>query len=1037
MIPVAAKCCLQLNQLHLTMNLPRTIQWAMPLAAAGLLLGAVTPGSAQVTEMLHETQDGTRDDYTGVIGTEFKVGSTNVVVSHLGIYDANGDGLALTHTAGLFTLGGASLLGTAAFAADSSAYFTNGVRWMPLDPPLLLAANTSYVLGADVISGSGDPFKDSYAPTNWNARFVGTNAASTRSTHYSAGGTSWPTYPASAFGSGTTYGNVTLGYIEVGKARAGVASTNIAVSVGQALNLVGFASGAPGITYQWYKSPSTLLTGKTNASFTIASAALTDAGTYYVTANNSLGSSQSALVTVSVTAYPVGIPQGPTNLTVLANYPATFSAVVTGSPPIVLQWLRNGAPIAGATSSSYSFTATSANNGDQYSLGASNNIAGTPYTALSASATLTVIPNVTQPQSVLHGAYPTTSSQNNSLYCVGGSFITPNRETWVTHLGYYAKNYTDATHATLVDNHAVYIFKTDYTTNAMVIVTAGVGLPVTNGYIWAALNPPVKLAASTTYILGADVTASDPGGNTYVVPDWSGYFTDTSKSGSFQAKYNNVGKCPYYGNYGGQMYSAPNMAILPVGSPWVTVTPTNVTQYAGLSCSVTAFVNGQAPTTAQWYKAPDTLLAGQTSLVLNFANPVVGDSGTYYLVASNSLTTAQSDNVSVTILPDVAPSITQDPQSQDVFVHSTVKFSVGVTGTPPLSYQWSFKGSPIAGATNSVYTVSDASSLNQGNYAVTVTNLYGGRVSASAALSVSGPAWGTYAASMMSPNLLAYYRFSDVDSGTGVAVNMGSLGQAYNGTYEPMTPYYSPMEGPENMSHFGAQNPAVLLDGYFGDVKFPAFGGSLSSATLAAWVYSAGGQVNDAAIYCHRGGGVFGLSVFGGDAVGGTNTLKYTWAGAQYNFQTGLMLPTNQWALVAVSVTPTRAIAYLQDGTGLKSATNTVTHGSVTCDSASYVGWDTAGSDIGRRWAGGIDEFMLFNRALSGVEVNALFLGVPGSATLTMTRSGQNLLLSWPGGTLQEADSLTGSWTSLPNATSPWPVSIAGPMKYYRVQLQP
>jgi len=45
--------------------------------------------------------------------------------------------------------------------------------------------------------------------------------------------------------------------------------------------------------------------------------------------------------------------------------------------------------------------------------------------------------------------------------------------------------------------------------------------------------------------------------------------------------------------------------------------------------------------------------------------------------------------------------------------------------------------------------------------------------------------------------------------------------------------------------------------------------------------------------------------------------------------------------------------------------------------------------------------------------------------------------LNWPGGTLQEADEITGPWSNNVSATSPYPVSSAAARKFYRVQLQP
>jgi hypothetical protein len=88
------------------------------------------------------------------------------------------------------------------------------------------------------------------------------------------------------------------------------------------------------------------------------------------------------------------------------------------------------------------------------------------------------------------------------------------------------------------------------------------------------------------------------------------------------------------------------------------------------------------------------------------------------------------------LIPNGAPSITNQPQSLLVNANNTEKFSVGVSGTPPLAYQWSLNNSNISGATSSSYTIPSVSQSDLGTYSVVVTNNFGTATSSNATLSM-------------------------------------------------------------------------------------------------------------------------------------------------------------------------------------------------------------------------------------------------------------------------------------------------------------
>lgn len=85
------------------------------------------------------------------------------------------------------------------------------------------------------------------------------------------------------------------------------------------------------------------------------------------------------------------------------------------------------------------------------------------------------------------------------------------------------------------------------------------------------------------------------------------------------------------------------------------------------------------------------------------------------------------------------PSITNQPQSLTVTQNNNATFTVLAGGTEPLSYQWRFNNTNLAGATTSSYTRNNAQTNDAGNYSVVITNAAGSLTSSNAALTVLVP----------------------------------------------------------------------------------------------------------------------------------------------------------------------------------------------------------------------------------------------------------------------------------------------------------
>jgi hypothetical protein len=101
-----------------------------------------------------------------------------------------------------------------------------------------------------------------------------------------------------------------------------------------------------------------------------------------------------------------------------------------------------------------------------------------------------------------------------------------------------------------------------------------------------------------------------------------------------------------------------------------------------------------------------------------------------------------SGNILLTFTPSVpaAPHITSHPQGRTNIVGTTATFSVLATGSDPLTYEWyriDAPFTPIGGATNSTFTITNAQPANASDYFARVYNGLGNDTSQLAKLTVA------------------------------------------------------------------------------------------------------------------------------------------------------------------------------------------------------------------------------------------------------------------------------------------------------------
>src|SRR5947199_5917213 len=177
---------------------------------------------------------------------------------------------------------------------------------------------------------------------------------------------------------------------------------NQTVTAGQTAMFTVVATGTAPLSYQWQKNGANIA-GATSSSYTTPATTIADSGaTFDVVVSNSVGNATSNLATLTVSAAPLAptITTRPANQTVTAGQTATFTVVASGTAPLSYQWQKNGANIAGATSSSYTTPATTiADSGATFDVVVSNSIgnATSNLATLTVSAA-TVVPTVTTPR---------------------------------------------------------------------------------------------------------------------------------------------------------------------------------------------------------------------------------------------------------------------------------------------------------------------------------------------------------------------------------------------------------------------------------------------------------------------------------------------------------------------------------------------------------------------------------------------------------------------------------------------------------------
>ena len=169
----------------------------------------------------------------------------------------------------------------------------------------------------------------------------------------------------------------------------------------------------------------------------------------------------------------------------------------------------------------------------------------------------------------------------------------------------------------------------------------------------------------------------------------------------------------YVVGFGGTIYQSGYLTNTPAT---ILQSPQSRTVIAGATASLTASVTGRLPMSFQWFKN-GVPIPGGTEATLTFKPASPSDTASYHVVAANEFGSQSSSPATLTV---VSIGVAVSPENLYLFTGTTGSFKANVTGGTPTSYQWRLNSSPIAGATNSTLTFTNAQPANTlGHYFVT------------------------------------------------------------------------------------------------------------------------------------------------------------------------------------------------------------------------------------------------------------------------------------------------------------------------------
>ena len=375
------------------------------------------------------------------------------------------------------------------------------------------------------------------------------------------------------------------------------------------------------------------------------------------------------------------------------------------------------------------------------------------------------------------------------------------------------------------------------------------------------------------------------------------------------------------------------------------------------------------------------------------------------------------------VFPRTGPAITTPPANQTSVMGSNAVFTVSAFGPPPLSYQWSYNGTNIAGATDNSLLLTNVQPCDAGNYRVRVSDAFGFRDSPLATLTVIPPppvivvqptnqtaVLGTtvnFSATASGSPPLNYQWMLNGGNIAGATSNILTIVNAQSGdaatyaitvangygsitssnavlTLITSTPCLEPPSGllgwwsaEGNAADRTGMNSGTLVGnatydpGYAGQCfVFDGNGAAVSlpnrpdlqlqALTVELWV-----KRGSATLSSHSGNSGF-LFTLGGSGLGIFDGGDLFWRYSGFAYGAAGVINDTNWHNVAATATSTGASIYV-DGISVGGS------GAPQSFSFSDAAIGALGGSVSNTFYGAIDEAALFNRLLSPAEIQSIY----------------------------------------------------------------